>query len=46
MNGSSVEGNNKEILKIHLPIGDDLRIINIDQLVYLNCHWIQDMAGS
>ena len=32
-----------KIPKMYLQIGDDLRIVHNDQLVYWNC---QDMAGS
>ena len=48
MNEGSVEGINKNILKILLKIGDNLRTVQYDQLFYLNhqnsIHRIQDMA--
>ena len=36
MNGGSVVGIDKKILKMHLQIGDDLRTVHNAQLVYLN----------
>ena len=38
MNLSSIVGIDKQILKMHLKIGDDLRTVHNDQLVYSNCH--------
>ena len=36
MNGGSIVGIDKYILKMNLQIGDDLRIVRNDKLVYLN----------
>ena len=38
MNGGSVVGTDKKILKMHLLIGDDLRTVHNAQLVNLNRH--------
>ena len=41
VNGGSVVGIDKQILKMHLQIGDDLSTVHNAQLVYWNC---QDIA--